>query len=327
MKKKKLLLIYLNLMLVLAGCQSIQKRSSKNTSQSPQIKTNNQIPTATPSDQEEEIPTVTDDEREDEVVIKPKPMPDLPKIGIILGPGGSRVFGEIGVLHELQINKIPIHNVAGIELGALVGGLYAWRNSVNDVEWQMFKIKEDDFFKRSLLTGRKTADISALNPIIRSAFNRVKIEDLNKPFACPALNLRKNQVYIMNRGLMSQLLPYCLPFPPFFKPYRSNISATRDLKVVADYLRSQGANYIIFVNVLGGNPFKAPINDVNSTETLLWAELSSQLSKREPFIDYTITLNLDNYSIVDFSHRREIMQKGSEQTHIMIRALAEKLGL
>lgn len=313
------------------GCQSFQSRNPPSAlpggANLPQVRN-----VETPSPKllpDDNAPGSNPDEPElaEGMPVKPRPLPDIPKIGIILGPGGSRVYGQIGVLQELQKNKIPIQSIAGMEMGSLVASLYAWRNSVNDVEWQMFKIKEDDLFKKNLITGKKTTDINSLNPIIKAAFSNIRAEDFKKPFSCPALNLQNNQIYIMNKGFLDQLLPFCLPFPPFFKPYRKNIGSTRDLKIVADYLRSQGANYIIFVNVLGGNSFKAPIYDENSTENLLWAELSSQLSKQTRYVDYTITLNLENNSIIDFSQRREMMQKGSDQSYKVIQSLAQKLGL
>lgn len=332
MRKNIFLLALSSVLYFQLGCQSFEKRVETNSGKpatGKSISANHNAAHAQENTVENPNVNVDDNTQEDpdEAAIKPRPIPEIPKIGIILGPGGSRVYSEIGVLQEFQKNKIPIHSVAGVELGALVASLYAWRSSVNDVEWQMFKIKEDDLFKKNLLTGKKTADIASLNPIIKAAFHNIRVEDFKRPFSCPALNLQNNQVYVMNKGLLDQLLPFCLPFPPFFKPHKSNIGSTRDLKVVADYLRSQGANYIIFINVLGGNSFKAPIYDENSTENLLWAELSSQLTKQSKYVDYTITLNLENYSIIDFSQRREIMQKGSEQSYKAIQALAQKLGL
>jgi NTE family protein len=164
---------------LLTGCQSFEKRlettpaatKKSNPSQVPVAPTHNSEYTQVNPNVE-----VDDNSKEepDEQNIKPRPLPDIPKIGIILGPGGSRVYGEIGVLQEFQKNKIPIHSIAGMELGSLVGSLYAWRNSVNDVEWQMFKLKEEDLFKKSLLTGKKTADITSLNPIIKAAFHNLK---------------------------------------------------------------------------------------------------------------------------------------------------------
>lgn len=340
MKKSLSFVIVLISSFYMISCQSLYRRPDLKTRTSEVGKRTSSPPQSINSQYTVENPNVAQDDNsidddkghESDVnqgteIKRPRTIPEVPKIGIILGPGGSRVYGQIGVLQELQKNKIPIHSVAGIELGALVGSLYAWRGSVNDVEWQMFKIKEEDLFKKNILTGKKTTDVTSLSPILKTAFNNLKSEDLKKHFSCPALNLQNSQIYMMNKGFLEQMLPFCLPYPPLFKPYKNNIGSTRDLKVVADYLRSQGANYIVFVNVLGGDAFKKPIYDENSTENLLWAELSSDLTKQLRFVDFTINLNLDNYSIVDFSQRRELMQKGSEQSYKSIQSLAQKLGL
>lgn len=44
------------------------------------------------------------------------------KVGIALGGGGARGFAHIGVLKILEENKIPIHQISGTSIGAIVGG-------------------------------------------------------------------------------------------------------------------------------------------------------------------------------------------------------------
>jgi NTE family protein len=115
-------------------------------------------PVPMPEADEKEVKSLPDDNLtpdEAEVEHKPKPVPRLPKVGVIFGPGGGKVFGHIGVLQEFQKNKIPIYNVAGMEMGALVASLYAWRGSANDTEWQLFKIKSEDVLKKNLISSRK----------------------------------------------------------------------------------------------------------------------------------------------------------------------------
>lgn len=286
--------------------------------------------TAPTPETEDDRPVVDDNVGPDEVEVEnttPRPMPRLPKVGVIFGPGGGRVFGQIGVIQEFQKNKIPIYNVAGIEMGALVASLYAWRGSANDTEWQMFKIKGEDILKKGLISGKRAGDFGAIQSIIKSTFHNLKAEDFKKPFACPALNLEKNKTYMMNRGKLEALLPYCIPYPPLFKPYQKNISAVREIRSVAEHMRKQGANYIVLVNVLAGSAFKTPINESDSVENLVWAEISSQMVKESSQVDYTINVNLDSYSILDFENKRDMMQKGSSQASRAVKDLAEKLGL
>ncbi len=254
-------------------------------------------------------------------------LPKLPKIGLILGPGGAKTFAHIGVLQEFQKAKVPVHAIAGLEFAAPMAALFAWKGYVNDVEWQMSKIKEDEIIKKGLISSSlKPADMTDLRDFIKTVFQRLKVEELKKPFACPALNLTKNQIYVMSRGNLDQLLPYCWPYPPMFKPYKNNVSGLRELKLTADYLRSQGAQYIVLVNVLGGNSAKHPGSGADSIENMLWVELATSYARPQAGVDAMISVNLQDYGIMDLSQKREIMQKGAELSHKQIDILAQRLG-
>jgi len=250
----------------------------------------------------------------------------LPKIGLILGPGGAKTFGHIGVLQEFQKAKIPVTAVAGLEFAAPMAALYAWKGFVNDVEWQMSKLKDEDVLKKALISTNKTAEMNDVRDFMKTIFQKLKVEDLKKPFGCPALNLSKNQVFMMSRGALDQLLPYCWPYPPLFRPFNNNVSGLRDLKVTADFLRAQGAQYVIFVNTLGGNIQKRPIPGGDNLENLLWSELATTYSRPQPGIDAMISLNLEGYGIMDLSQRREIMQKGADLSVKQIQVLSQRLG-
>lgn len=310
--------------IVLTSCQTPQRRAGTPPTTSPSQ------PVTSPTEEESDRSAVDDNLGPDEVEIEkrlPLPVPRLPRVGVIFGPGGGRVYGQIGVLHEFQKNKIPVYNVAGMEMGALVASLYAWRGSANDTEWQMFKIKSEDILKKGLMSGKRAGDFGVIQNIIKSTFHNIKAEDFKKAFSCPALNLEKNKTYMMSRGKLEALLPYCIPYPPLFKPYQKNISAVREIKSVADHMRKQGANYIVLVNVLGGNAFKTPINEADSVENLVWAEISSQIIKESSRVDFVININLDSYSVLDFENKRDMMQRGSTQAHQAVKDLAGKLGL
>lgn len=46
-------------------------------------------------------------------------------IGLVLSGGGARGAAHLGVLRALREAAIPVDIVAGVSIGALVGGLYA----------------------------------------------------------------------------------------------------------------------------------------------------------------------------------------------------------
>ena len=61
------------------------------------------------------------------------------KIGLVLGGGGARGLGHIGVLKALKIHSIPIHMLAGTSIGAVIGAMYA---ATLDPHWIENKFKE-----------------------------------------------------------------------------------------------------------------------------------------------------------------------------------------
>src|SRR5690349_5697002 len=60
--------------------------------------------------------------------------PPRPRIGLVLSGGGARGFAHVGVLRELQALRVPIDVVAGVSMGAVVGGAYASGRTVEELE-------------------------------------------------------------------------------------------------------------------------------------------------------------------------------------------------
>ncbi len=235
----------------------------------------------------------------------------IKKVAIILGPGGLRSFAHVGVLQQLSKNKIGITAIAGIEMGSLVASLYSRKAQTYDVEWQMGKLKEENFFDKGLLTDDKPAPLQKLIPYLKSTFEQTKVEDGKIPFSCLAFNLSKQQNIVMNRGIYFQMLPFCIAMNPLFQPFQSNIAATTELKSLVDYLRSKGAQYVIYVDILGNSSGKYYKN-VDNVSNLSWNIINQSLQKQMGLVDFVIKVPLEKFGLADFNSRREIVQIGSE---------------
>jgi NTE family protein len=234
-----------------------------------------------------------------------------PKLGIILGPGGLRTYAEIGFVEELSKAQIPVAAIAGIETGALVAALYANKGQAFEVEWQMFKLKEEDFIHRGLLgQGISPGKIVDWSDYLEKIFGLAQAEDSKVAFSCPAFSLAKGETLIMSRGAWKSLLPYCLPLYPFFDPYRSNIASTTDLALIAKQLQSKGAEYIVYVDVLGAKGIYW--KPVDSLANAYWTLISRNLMGQSRFVHQVISLNLPN-QLDDFPQRRAMLQIGRER--------------
>jgi NTE family protein len=322
---KKFSPLFLGLV-VLVACQNLRTREDIKSEQE-EVRVETPSGPVQPPKYEGQIPSQPQPPVTQPAPPVSSPIPAIPKIGLILGPGGARAYGHIGALQNLSRLKVPIYATVGIEWGAPAAALLSSKGQVYDVEWQMFKLKDDELSKKSLIGSSGKTDVTALKEFFQAAFGNQRVESFRHPFGCPAYNIAKNQVYMMSRGQVEQLLPYCLPYPPMFKAYNRNVSAVRELKMAADYLHSQGANYIILVNVLGRDAGrKSLVRETDSAESVMWSELASFYAKPQPGIDATIAVDLDSYLVTDFEKRREIMQKGAEVSQKAIENWARKLG-
>lgn len=251
---------------------------------------------------------------------------EKPKIGIILGPGAVRAFAHIGILQEIGKSKVPVHAIVGIELGALVGSIYASKGQAYDVEWQMFKIKEEEIVQKTFVGGQiKQQDISNLQNFLQTNLGNVKLDETRISFGCPALNLAKNQTIMMTKGPLPQALPYCLPFGPFYQPYNQNVAAAADLVSAAKFLRAKGANYLIYINLLpqqSGTFFEAK----ELMAAAQWSVLAQGIENQFQYVDKIVNIQLSQYTLSDFSKRREIMLKGQEAGRTLVNQMMDQFG-
>lgn len=258
------------------------------------------------------------------LLISPQPLvqtsntPQVVKIGIILGPGAIKTFAHIGALQEISKAKLPVTGIVGIEMGSLIGALYAQKGQIFEPEWQMLKIKEDELIEKSLLGTIKQKQVNSFDKFIKMAFADRKNEDAKMSFSCPTLNTSNNSISMMSKGAYSSILPYCLPIPPLFNSFNHNIAAVHDLKTSADYLRTQGATYIILINVIDTNL---------SDEHPFWSVIAHSLLQQSKNVDYIIQIPLNEFSLTDFDKRREMIQRGRQTVQKLIGEIQNNLGL
>jgi NTE family protein len=287
------------LMTLLVGCQSLQRRSEVSGSGT--------------AGKTESADQIAPPQYQDEQPAPPVVTTEIPKIGLILGPGALRAYAHIGVIEELSKLRAPIVAVTGIEMGALVGAIYSNKGQPFDVEWQMMKIKDDDLVDRG-----------NINDFMGMVFANNRVESAKVPFACPALNMQKQQVFMMNRGAYTQMLPYCLSFPPLFKPFQNNVAGVLDLKTAVDYVRAKGATYVIYVNLLDGST-KLGKND--SEAQTLWSLAAHSLDRQKKTADLVIDVPLRDIELIDFKHRRDVIQRGRQAGQQAADQISRRFGL
>ena len=235
----------------------------------------------------------------------------LPKFGFIFSGGGAKAWAHIGVLKELQKLKWPVSAVAGFEWGSVIAAIYAQNLSANEVEWEMSKLKEFDKWDQ----------------FIKAAFSKKMTADLKIPFVCPSLNIAKQNVYLLNRGQVDQLLPFCIASPSLIKPINQSVAVMTDVSSLAQHLRANGISKVILINVMAQGLKRSYVKEYESSDNVLWVTAASMMTKKLVGVDEVIEIKLDDYGINDLDKRREIVAKGSELSYNQLKKLAEKFGL
>lgn len=252
-----------------------------------------------------------------------------PKVGLILGPGGMRAFAHVGVLKEFARAKIPIEAIAGLEWGALFAGIYSQKAQVNDVEWKALQIKESDVPGKAWLSAKISREpISIMNNYLTSAVGATPLEQSRIPFSCPTGNLRDSKNVWLARGSMRDAMSKCIPYLPYFADNNGALASPFAIEEAAAYLRSKGAQLIIFVNVLSeGALFPNRLVSEYYAENVLWSEVRKQLSKKQiAGVNVVIPVAMGDKSLLDFDQRRFFIDAGSRSARDQVNNLVSQYG-
>jgi predicted acylesterase/phospholipase RssA len=254
---------------------------------------------------------------------------ETPKVGLILGPGGMKAYAHIGVLKEFARARIPVANVVGLEWGALVGGLFALQGQANEAEWKSLRLRETDIpGKQFLSTKIRAESIASMRDYFATVLGPAVFEHNKIDFACPTQTLRTQKLTWLGRGSMQDAMSKCLPYPPYFSDNGGLIASPFAVEEAAAFLRSHGANLVIFVNVLApGDLFPSNLEKDYYVEDVLWKEAQREFAKGR-FAGVNLVLNVatEHTPLIDFDDRRALIETGSKSARDFVNKMVTQYG-
>jgi len=256
---------------------------------------------------------------------------ELPKVGLILGPGGMKAYAHIGVLREFAKARIPVHAIVGLEWGAVFGGLYAQHGQVNDVEWKAFKLREQDLpGEGGFLSSRiKPESVASLSEFFDTVFAGAVIESSKIDYACPAYWSREDRFGWMTRGPLKVAMRACLPYPPFFTDNAGVYASPFSVDEAATHLRARGANLLVLVNVLGSGEFLPSklAQGEQAVENLLWSEIRREMLRaKPPGVHFIVNVNTNGHPVTDYAGRRAMVEKGARAAGDVVGKIVSEYG-
>ncbi len=273
-----------------------------------------------------------------------------PRVGLALEGGGALGIAHIGVLLWLQEHHIPVDEISGTSMGALIGSLAASGHSAEEMEHLTTDTNFNDLFtlKPSMgnLSFRRRADQNdlpqaisiglrhgtpsignaliadgALNAFLArqlSAYNseNLDFDALPIPFRCVATNLTTLQPAVFRSGSLPFAVRASISIPGVFPPVRRGQDllvdgATMD-NLPTDVLRSELHAQIVISVYLGDSPF--PEQDASSLTGIfartLEAGSSQNVRLNRARADIEIAPQLDNFSVMDYGKAKALVKAG-----------------
>lgn len=253
-------------------------------------------------------------QKADEIKVPPaiaqQPDQKPEKFGILFSAGGVRAWSYVNLLKEMQKYKMPVVAVTGIEWGAVVAGIYAENVSANEVEWELSKFKNLDDW----------------SGYIKKVFEKKSTASLKIPFGCSSLNLKNQTSYVLNKGQLDSLIPFCVPSPGITKPYTDSIASMGEVSGLLQFLKSNGATKVILINALSLKSGRPHGSGLDSLENQFWIQASSMIGKKMPGIDDVIDIDLSYINVEKFDQRRDVLNAPIPYAKDQLKKIANKYG-
>ena len=204
----------------------------------------------------------------------------------MLSGGGARGAAHIGVLKELERQRISVDYIAGTSIGAIIGGMYASGMTTEDMEQVLRNTDWDDIFKdhpprRDSSMRRKFDDrIFQVNKELGIKDGKVKLpsgfiqgqklqllldklflpvadiqnfDELSIPFRAVATDITTSEAVVLDRGSLATAIRASMSVPSVFATVRHQgrilVDGGISNNLPVDVVRKMGADVVIAVDI------------------------------------------------------------------------------
>ncbi|MBU6374311.1 MAG: patatin-like phospholipase family protein [Alphaproteobacteria bacterium] len=140
-------------------------------------------------------------------------------VGLVLSGGGARAYAHIGVIRALREAQVPIDQVGGTSMGAIVAACLAMGWDDDEIEMRIRKA-----FVESNPLGDYVLPVVALSrgrrvdDRLQEHFGETLIEDLHTPFFAISTNLVAGAPKVHKAGLLRKALRASISLPGILPP-------------------------------------------------------------------------------------------------------------
>ncbi len=239
------------------------------------------------------------------------------KTGLALGGGAVLGAAHVGVLKALEEFDIAIDYISGTSIGALIGALYAFGKSPQELERLATDLDWLDISKFSV-TKFGVLSNEGLGELIKEELGDVSFSDAKIPLAVVATDIVNGEKIVLREGRLIPAIMASTCIPGIFKPVDHKGRLLVDGGIVENVptsmLRGMGANYIIGVDLTTTHMQTKPEDMLgvllNTFDIAFKYQTKIQLSDA----DVIIELDLSNFSLVDTKKVPDLIKQGHQDT-------------
>ncbi len=193
------------------------------------------------------------------------------RIGLFISGAGANTFSAVSLLELFHQEKIRFDFISGTGWGAWLAALYGKHQSVDELKWNLFKLKEQKVFETKWFNNqRKQAKL------LRTLTTEALSGGLQNPFVCPALNKKGQMIWLTENRPVSAALGCLNKLPPLFLSFNkiSEQGSLFSADISLEYMHNRGMDILIWIKPA----FFPKARTEGKTVSFYWKELYSYLN-------------------------------------------------
>lgn len=252
------------------------------------------------------------------------------KLGLALGGGGARGFAHLGALKAFEENGINFDYVAGTSVGSLVGALYSYGLTSEQIIDQALKLSKKDIKTNKISFLPSSTD--GLQSIVKKLLGDITFKDLKKPFCAVAVDIKSGKEIDIKQGNLSKAIAGSCAVPGVFNyvdygQFRLMDGGLQNT-IPSDVVKSMGADFVVALDCnpnRGHGTESTKLLDILSTSIRIL--MKSNAVKGLMFADVLIEPDTKRFSSSKLSGAEELILEGYEAALKQIPKIKELLNI
>jgi NTE family protein len=245
-----------------------------------------------------------------------KEIENASNIGLALGGGGFLGAAHIGVLHALEEQGISPKYISGTSAGSLIGALYSFGKSWQDIQQATSDLKWLDvtqikLSKFGLLSNKK------LNNFIDDVIGDVTFSDAKVPLAMVATDISNGERVVLSEGKVGTAIMASSCIPGVFEPVEIDdvllVDGGLAENVPVSLLTDMGADFTIGVDLSSMQAQKRPVNIVEVLINSLKFAKTTSTKLQIKNADLLIAPDLSSFNMFDNSQIDDLIEAGYKE--------------